>query len=262
MRAGVLDWLRRRVRALRALVAREMLTRYGRHNIGFMWLVAEPVLFSAAIAALWSAVRGPVNPAMSVAGFALTGYATVQVWRNAASRCTSALSTNWALLYHAAIEPLDLYTARIVIEALSATAGLAVSASAMVALGLVQPMHDPVGVALAWMALLAFGAGFALVVGGLASHSETFERIWHMLAYLLFPLSGAPFMADWLPEPLRQAALWVPMVHITEWLRGAWFGPSVITHEDPVYLLGCAAALAVLGLGLIRRRGRVIEVPA
>ena len=33
-------------RVIWALMLREMMTRYGRHNIGFLWLFAEPMLFT------------------------------------------------------------------------------------------------------------------------------------------------------------------------------------------------------------------------
>jgi len=262
MEPTVFEWLRQRRRALNALVAREVLTRYGRHNIGFLWLVIEPALFAIAIAALWSAIRGPTNPAMSVAGFALTGYATVLLWRNAAGRCTTAVSTNWALLYHACIDPVDLYLARIVIELLSATAGFAVIGAVMIALGYVQPVHDVVGLLCAWGAMMLFACGFALFIGAIAHLSESFERMWHMIAYLLFPISGPAYMVEWLPDWAREWALWIPMVHGTEWIRGAWFGPSLSTHEDPAYLLGASAVLIVIGLALVRKRGRIIEVAA
>jgi ABC-type polysaccharide/polyol phosphate export permease len=31
---------------LGALLIRELLTRYGRHNIGFLWLFVEPMIFT------------------------------------------------------------------------------------------------------------------------------------------------------------------------------------------------------------------------
>jgi capsular polysaccharide transport system permease protein len=89
--------------------------------------------------------------------------------------------------------------------------------------------------------------------------SEAFERVWHLLTYLLFPVSGAMFMADWLPEPMREVVLSLPMVHGVEMLRGAWFGDAVKTHEDPGYLFTCIGILAFTGLALIRVAGRRVE---
>ena len=43
------------LRVIGALLIRESLTRYGRHNIGFLWLFAEPMFFTLGITAIWAA---------------------------------------------------------------------------------------------------------------------------------------------------------------------------------------------------------------
>ena len=44
------------LRVLGALLMREIITRYGRDNLGFLWLFVEPMIFTLGITALWSAV--------------------------------------------------------------------------------------------------------------------------------------------------------------------------------------------------------------
>jgi len=36
-------------RVVGALIMREIITRYGRHNIGFMWVFVEPMMFTAGV---------------------------------------------------------------------------------------------------------------------------------------------------------------------------------------------------------------------
>ena len=50
------SWLIQR-RVLGALLLRELLTRYGRNNIGFLWLFVEPMLFTLIITLFWTATR-------------------------------------------------------------------------------------------------------------------------------------------------------------------------------------------------------------
>ena len=40
-------------RVIRALLLREMITRYGRNNLGFLWLFVEPLLATMIIALIW-----------------------------------------------------------------------------------------------------------------------------------------------------------------------------------------------------------------
>ena len=251
-----------RSRVFWAIVGREMITRYGRNNIGFLWVLLEPVLFSMAIVLLWSVIKAPTNPGMSVAGFALTGYASVLLWRYPTNRCTNALQTNWALMYHRVVGPLDIYAARIFMEVMAATGGSLALAIVLVSTGLMQPPSDPFGVVVAWYLLILFATGIALTVGGLSARSETFERVWHMLAYLLFPISGPAFMVEWLPDVAREAVLFLPMVHGVEMLRGAWFGDAVVSHGNPMYLVSSSLVLLVVGLTLVKKNGRRVEAPA
>ncbi|NQZ48076.1 MAG: ABC transporter permease, partial [Erythrobacter sp.] len=78
------------LRVIDALLRREMLTRYGRHNIGFMWLFAEPMLFTVGVAILWSATKSIHGSDLPIGAFALTGYSSVLLWRNMPGRCIGA----------------------------------------------------------------------------------------------------------------------------------------------------------------------------
>ena len=71
----------------------------------------------------WTFVKQCVKIVI-IAAFALTGYSSVLMWRNSATRATQAVSTNWALLYHRVVTPLDLYIARITLEVVAATGSL------------------------------------------------------------------------------------------------------------------------------------------
>jgi capsular polysaccharide transport system permease protein len=105
----------------------------------------------------------------------------------------------------------------------------------------------------AWLLLAWFTVGLGLTVGVLAEQSEGFERIWHTVTYITFPLSGAIFMVDWLPTRMQEWILWVPMVNAVEMLRGGYYGPTVPTHYDIGYLATVSAVLLLLGLVLVDR---------
>ena len=78
-------------RIIWALLMREVLTRYGRHNIGFMWLFVEPMLFTLGVTALWSATKSIHTTNLPIVAFAITGYSSVLLWRNMPGRCVDAL---------------------------------------------------------------------------------------------------------------------------------------------------------------------------
>src|SRR5215217_5632277 len=92
LRASAIEW-----RVVHALLMREVLTRFGRHNIGFLWLFVEPMLFTLGVTALWTLAKQLHGSNLPIAAFALTGYSAVLLWRNMPSRTIGAVEPNLAL---------------------------------------------------------------------------------------------------------------------------------------------------------------------
>lgn len=244
--------LRTQARVVHALLLREIVTRYGRHNIGFMWLFVEPMLFTLGIAALWSASRAAAWSSLPVLPFALSGYGAVLLWRNTANRCAHAIEPNKSLLFHRNVRIVDLYLARALLEVAGVSMAMMVLAGAFILGGWMAPPADLPLLLAAWLLLAGFACGLGFCVGALCERSHVVERLWHAATYLLFPLSGAVFMVDWLPPAAREAALWLPMVQATEMLRAGTFGERIVTHFDAAYLLAADLALLALGGALVR----------
>jgi capsular polysaccharide transport system permease protein len=244
---------------IRALILREVLTRYGRHNIGFLWLFFEPMSFTLGITAMWSLTKAAHSPNTPIVPFALTGYSSVLLWRNTASRCPKAIESNLTLMYHRNVKVLDVFLARILLEIAGTTMSFAFLTCLFASLELAQWPADVVGLTLAWIALAVFATGLGLIIGALSEQSEVVDRVWHTITYLLFPFSGSLFMVDWLPTRAQQLILMVPMVHATEWIRHAYFGEAVRTYEQPFYLVGWDLALLAIGLFMTERVARRIE---
>src|SRR5450631_4437253 len=87
-------------RVLHALMMRELITRFGRDNLGVLWLVGEPMLFTLGVTTLWSlAGLAHKGSGIPIVAFAVTGYSSVLMWRNSASHCTHAIEGNRPLLF-------------------------------------------------------------------------------------------------------------------------------------------------------------------
>lgn len=246
-------------RVIGALVQREIITRYGRHNIGFMWLFVEPMLFTGGIVLLWTFTHAVHGSNMPIVPFAVTGYSSVLLWRNAASRCANAITPNLSLLYHRNVRVLDLFASRLILEIAGGTVSFLALSGTFIALGWMNPPNDILLMIGAWALLAWFAIGLGLCVGALSEMSEMFERFWHTATYLVFPLSGAVYMVDWLPKAARDVVLWLPMVHGVEMLRHGYFGGVVRTYEDVGYLSLVNLVMLLLGLSLVVIASRRVE---
>jgi ABC-type polysaccharide/polyol phosphate export permease len=239
-------------RVIHALLMREILTRFGRHNIGFLWLFVEPMLFTLGVTALWTIANANHGSSLPIVAFALTGYSSVLLWRNMPSRTIGAISPNLSLMYHRNVKVIDIYTARLLLEAGGATISFAILSLFFIAIGWIKPPEDTLKVIAAWLLLAWFGASLALLLGALSERSEVIEKLWHPASYLLFPLSGAAFLVDALPPKAQEYILILPMVHGVEMLREGYFGSLVRAHYDAGYLILSCSVLSLIGIAQLR----------
>jgi len=235
-----------------ALFMREVLTRFGRHNIGFLWIFVEPMLFTLGVTTLWYFANANHGSALPIVAFALTGYSSVLLWRNMPSRCVAAIEPNLSLLFHRQVRLIDVYAARILLEAAGATMSFVILSVGYIALGWMAPPEDALQVIFAWILLAWFGGALALLIGTMAFFSETVEKLWHPLSYIIFPLSGSAFLVDALPPQGQQAVLILPMVHGIEMLREGYFGSKVHSIYDTSYMVIVTLVMTFLGLLLLR----------
>jgi capsular polysaccharide transport system permease protein len=244
----LLSSLRINGRIIGALLVREMLTRYGRHNIGFLWLFLEPMLFTLGVTALWTATESVHGSDLPIVAFALTGYSSVLLWRNMPGRCIGALWANLALMYHRNIKVMDVYFARLLLEFGGATISFATLSVVFFAFEILALPEDFLKVVAGWLLLAWFGAALAILLGALSHQSELVEKLWHPTSYLLFPLSGAAFLVDALPPFAQEIVLYIPTVHGVELVREGWFGSQARAHYDISYLVNCNLVLSVAAL--------------
>ena len=243
-------------RVISALLMREILTRYGRHNIGFLWLFAEPMIFTLGVTILWNVTDHKSADGISITAFVLTGYSMILLWRNMPGRCVGAVGPNASLLFHRQVKPIDVYISRLLLEALGATMSFVILSFVFISLGLVNPPHDILRVFEGWMLLVWYAASISLFIGALSEKTEIVERVWHVVQYLMIPLSGSFFMADSLPAQARDILLYIPSVNCAEIIREGYFGPGYRWHYDYNYLLAVNSALLLLGLAQVRDMSR------
>lgn len=239
-------------RVLGALLLREILTRYGRHNIGFLWLFAEPMMFTLAVTALWTAMRGIHGSDIPIVAFGVTGYSAVLLWRSMPTRCIKAMEPNLALMYHRNVRPLDIYMARVGLEAAGAGISFIVLSLLFIGIGWMSPPEDLLTIAMGWALLAWMGFGLAIFLGALSERVDAIEKVWPPLSYILFPLSGAAFVVDAVPADLRDYVLLIPMVHGSEMIRDGYFGSAFRPHYSVWYLLSWCMGLTLLGLARLR----------
>jgi capsular polysaccharide transport system permease protein len=247
--ALVLRGARMQRRVIGALIIRELHSRFGRHNFGYIWLFFEPLLLGSAIGLVHAvtdhaSVFGPFE-------FFAAGYILYFIFRGILNRATVAIPSNLPLLYHKTITLPDIFFARHLIETISC---LGVMVFLMFALFVVNGdiVEDPTKIILAFLGMTLVTQGMALMAAAATEFFEGMERAVHAFTYLALPICGMFFLVEWLPESLQELALYVPTVHLFELMRDGQFGSRFHAHYDLIYVTAWILVTHLIGLAALR----------
>ena len=236
-------------RVVGALLMREVITRYGRHNIGFLWFMLEPIIFCTGVVILWHLFSHSVR--VEITPFIVTGYSALLLWRNCSARGLKAMEPNRSLLHHRVVTVQDIFISRMTLEIAGVTAAFLLLFTTMLAFDLIDLPKDLSLMTAGWLLMAWFSACLGTILGCLSEYSEVVERIWHPASYLTLTISGTFFLVDWLPPRLQKLALWVPMVNPIEMMRAGYWGDSPHFHYRVWYISIVCLSMSLLALLLM-----------
>lgn len=240
-------------RNVRALVLRDLMMRYGRNNIGFAWVILEPLLLTVGVMVVWSLTMVGSRHGIKVVELVLTGYMPLTLWRHMTNGPIMIFRRSAPLFYHRTITPFDILASRLSLEFIGTSAAFLIAWGFLYTAGVVSAIArlDLLLIGWAMMAWLAFGCG--AIIAAITERSETTERFIQPLQYVAIPISGAFFMVDWLPSWAQHAVLLNPTVHCYEVFRAGFFGDSVTTYYDFTYFSVWALGLSFIGMICMQR---------
>lgn len=192
---------------VQALLLREMQTRFGRNQLGFLWLFIEPLLLAGAIAAFkWGTEMGRTIPGVSIFVFTLVGYLPYFTFRAIVARAPGTLKSNMTLLYHSRIKLIDVVLARHMLEMAAVFTVMTFLAIGMAIWADILPAGVPILV-LALLLLFLLANGLGLLAAAASAVSVIAERLIQPLVYLSLPFSGALMALHHLDPAFRAVLL-------------------------------------------------------
>jgi capsular polysaccharide transport system permease protein len=235
-----------------ALLMRELHTRFGRDNIGYIWAIFEPGLLAFAVTILHMAAGSRTGFDMDPIPFWVVGYTPFCMFRFMVLRAEAAIESNRTLLYHRMVTITDLMIARNLLEFASAAMAMVILVGFAWLCGVGNLPDRPIlmfaGMAQLWF--LSFG--LSLIVAAASENSTVVQRIVHPATYVSLPLSGAFFLLKWIPHPWRDYLAWSPLISPFEQIREGQFAMFDSDYVYPEYVIGWSLVLTILGLFAIR----------
>lgn len=242
--------LRNQMRVIGALILRELHTRYGRENVGYLWMFLEPMMLATVIGLMhYESGHSPGGSDIKPLPFGVIGYTTFILFRGIVSRAEGALEANAPLLYHRSVTVLDIVFSRALLEFASVFCVFAILMALMVFSGLADPPARPLYIMLGWGLMWWFCVGQSLVITAITYEQRTVGRLVHPYAYFMTGLSGAFYMVAWLPPSVQEWAEWLPTTTVFETVRYGWFESA--TDEYAFYGYCSAFCLIQMWAGLV-----------
>jgi len=250
--AGFAPWwlsgVKAQTRTVGALIMRELHTRFGRENIGYLWLFVEPAILAAGIATIHSYSQFNLLPwGMDVVSFYVSGYTTYVAFRGALGRATSTLNSNGTLLYHRGVTIVDMVIARTLLDAVAALTAGTLLMCLCAAMGFGHVPGRPLLFLGAWALNLWFCFGLAMLILAAGIVFPATEKLVPPFTYLMLPMSGAFNIFQQLPPFGREIMGLIPIAHINEMVREGVFEDFNSPYVDVPYVVAWCMALTLLG---------------
>lgn len=243
-----------------ALMMRELHTRYGRENIGYLWMIAEPMLLAGAVAAIHAGEGTHFSSDIRSVPFAILGYCVFILFRSIITRAESTIDSNKSLLFHRMVTIYDMLTARALIEGAATICTFTILILIATALGYASLPVRPAALVAAILLMLWFSYAVSMLIAAVSYDNKLITKFIHPMTYLLMPASGAFYQLSWLPEPYRTWLSWFPMTQIFELARYGQFNSAPLTYVNVPFLIGTNLFLLFAGLLAIKVARRRIHL--
>jgi len=241
------------LRAITALMLREMATTYGRSPGGYLWAVLEPIGGIALLSAVFSVAFRAPPLGISFPMFYATGMLPFMLFTDISGKLATALMFSKQLLVYPSVTFIDALLARFVLNLLTQlmVAYVILSAIMLTMETRVIPDYPTIITAFLLMAFLALGIG--VFNAFLFTRFPVWQRAWSVIMRPMFIVSGIFLLPQTVPQPWRDYMMFNPIAHVIDLMRRGFY-PSYDAPEVSIpYVVAVSGVLLTLGLIFLKR---------
>lgn len=257
------EGLREQTTVVWALMMREVMTRFGRYRLGYLWALLTPFVHIGFWFVIRLVVRGRGGAAdMSPWLFLASGIIPFLMFMGMSSYVGGSISSNRGLLAFPPVKPMDTIIARFLLEAAILFVVSFVLFCCLIAFGEAAWPDSLLTLIAAGGGMMLLGMGFGLCKAIGSAFFPVITQFNNIITRVLYLSSGLFFDPERLPADFQYWLSFNPCLHGVQLFRHGYSHLYVTTLASPWYLLGCALAWLALGLLLERlTRHRMKDLP-
>lgn len=243
------------VNVLKALILRDIRTRFFGHGLGYLVAIAWPMAHILILLAIYKGI-GRLPPHGSSLGlWFATALVPVMTFMYASRWIMFSVVMNKSLLYFPIVRLADVLIARGILESACACCMALGVMGFLFLVGIDVIPAIPAEAMKAMGAAILLGLGMGFINGIVAVVWPLWATGYSLILIGLYILSGVLYVPDELPEKARQILAWNPVLHSAEWMRVAYFPSYHSRTLDKTFLISFGSGALFLAL-VLERYGR------
>ena len=247
-------------RIIEALILRDIKTRFGSSEWGFLIAIAWPLSHVLLLLIMYVGMGRIAPYGDSTALWFATGVVPFMAFNYMSRFIMLGIVLNRPLLSFPVVKITDILFARAIVEVLNAAVIILILFAIFWTCGIDFMPLDIVQAALALLSMMLLGMSFGIINGIIAAAIPFWITGYALVQIILWVSSGVMFVPDALPAPLKEALAYLPTLQGVEWMRSAYYegyGGSIL---DKTYLISFGVVSLFIGLAMERMlRGKMLQ---
>lgn len=246
------------IKAISALILREMISTYGRHVGGYAWAIIEPVAALALLSIVFSvAFRAPAL-GDNFPLFYATGYLPFVLYTDVSAKVAQSIKFSKPLLFYPPVNFAHAILGRFTLNVMTYCLIILIIMTSIVKL---YDYRAPLNF-IPMLNSISMAAALAIGVGTLNCYASTrflvWDRIWSILNRPALIVSGIFFIPSSVPEPYRTYLFYNPLIHVVGEMRTGFYPSYSGNYISYIYVYLFALICLLLGLILLNRYHRIL----
>lgn len=246
------------LRAIVALMLREMATTHGRSPGGYIWAVLEPVAGIALLSLVFAAAFDKPALGVNFPLFYATGMLPFVMFSDISSKVAQSLNFSRPLLAYPSVSFLDAMIARFLLNVMTQIMVGYIVFTGLLTFYKTQTITDFGIIAEAYALSALLGLGVGVMNCFLMGMTPLWQPAWSIIMRPMFIISGVFMLFDSLPETFKVFLWYNPLIHIIGLMRRGFYSTYDAAYVSVEYVVGFSLVLLAFGLLFLLRHYRFI----
>ena len=246
------------VRAVFALMLREMSTTYGQSPGGYTWAILEPAAAIALLSAIFAIGFRAPPIGHDFAIFYATGMLPFLAFTHVSAAVSAAINYSKSLLAYPSVTFVDAILARFLLNMMTQVVVFLIIMTSLLWFLEARSTFDILIILQSLMLTGCLALGIGTFNCFLASMFPLWQRIWSVITRPLFLVSGVIFILEIVPQPYRDYLWYNPLIHVVSLMRSGFYAGYDATWASPLFVVLVSSISFTIGLIFLRRYHRDI----